>query len=250
MHINNKRKQFRKARNFGSHPRKRSNTQIHPDYTVPSENPCDKVEKSREIPWKLFKERAVNVPGQFSESDPAKKTVMLHVPSENLFDSRNSPAEKAPGPSLSTIWWHKEKQKQQEKEATERFATKAAKNDIEMDWTNLVMEEVERWPRVKLEVKEEILKSSMQSKIGFKRLLVCSLYEIRIKDLACALKLKSSCSKIYSELTHYLQVLQFMNWQVKCPNLPRKEAAINVAIGFSKSQFLSWGRKSNRFRPE
>ena len=38
------------------------------------------------------------------------------------------------------------------------------------------------------------------------------------------------------DIERYFQVLQFMNWQLKCPDLPRMTAALNTATGWGRGR--------------
>jgi len=50
------------------------------------------------------------------------------------------------------------------------------------------------------------------------------------------LKQKKRIPKNNQDLERYYQVLQFKNWQLKYPELPRKTAALNTAIGWGSSK--------------
>ena len=55
-------------------------------------------------------------------------------------------------------------------------------------------------------------------------------------DIQRALRRKKKAICSIPDLERYFQVLQFMNWQLKCPDLARKTAAINTAIGWGRSK--------------
>lgn len=66
-----------------------------------------------------------------------------------------------------------------------------------------------------------------------------SLTLVGVKDLQYSLKLKIRRPSVGQTPNRHLQILQFMYWQLKCPDMTRKEAALNVATGFGKGRSVA-----------
>lgn len=121
-----------------------------------------------------------------------------------------------------------------EKEAVDRLAKLRTKEE---DWSDITTEEVEKWPMVIPALRKQILEHGEYFVILF-HLSDTNSNKLGKRDLTRALKLKRRRPHGQG-LDRYLQVLQFMNWQLKYPEITRKEAAINVAIGFGRGYHVA-----------
>lgn len=57
-----------------------------------------------------------------------------------------------------------------------------------------------------------------------------------VADIRRVLYRKKRSSTSTHDLDRYFQVFQFMNWQLKHPDLPRKKAALNTATGWGRGK--------------
>ncbi|RPA98174.1 hypothetical protein L873DRAFT_1790506 [Choiromyces venosus 120613-1] len=89
--------------------------------------------------------------------------------------------------------------------------------DAESNWEDIEKLVEEKWAMVRREIRATVLK----------------------KDIQRVLRHKKRIPKSGQDIERNFQVMQFMNWQLKYPDLPWKTVALNTAAGWRRGTLIA-----------